>query len=92
MRGIEIFLMMTEWPLTPDDRGGVHEGAVDDGLGRERLHAEALQRVDDLAAPAVLFQRDELDPGRTDVEPQCQFAFRHRVAAPSLLSGVSSKA
>ena len=64
MRGIEIFLMITEWPETPmatsllldlqlahqllhrlDDGGGVHQRAVDDRLGRQRLHPEALQRV-----------------------------------------------
>ena len=48
-----------------DDGGGVHQRAVDDRLGRQRLHAEALQRVDHLPRRRVSLSWIIF----TDVEP-----------------------
>ena len=46
---------------------GVHDGAVDDGLGRQRLHADVHELVLGAALAAGL-QLDGLDGRRADVE------------------------
>ena len=61
-------LLRGEQPLDGvDDRAGVHDGAVDDRLRRQRLHADVHELVLGAALAAGL-QLDGLDGGRADVE------------------------
>src|SRR5438105_313224 len=57
-----------------DDGGRVHQGAVDDGLGRQRRDAEGVERV---AAFAGFLQLNELHGRRADVEAERELALRH---------------